>query len=492
MTSSLRIDVAAVTVSLAGKTALDSVTWSLDGHEHWAFLGANGAGKSTLLKLLRGDVRPDQTSDGNKLGSCIWTIDGEAETSPLAIKPLARMVSAEQQRLYMRRGWNITGLGMVLSGLTNSLLPSPADESQTATAGSLAAELGAADLMDMNVNAMSQGQLRLILLARAMVSRPALLLLDEPFDGLDTVTRGVMHAAVDTASESASVIVSAHRADDLPRCLTHALSLENGRVVSCGPLPSVSHEQHIASRPDAPLPKPLPRPVRSGRYALEMDTVDVYVDRAKVLHGISWRLPEGENWRIAGPNGSGKSTLLRLIAGLEHVALGGEFFWFGMRHPSLEARLRETGYLSDRLHAAYTYDVTGLELVLSGFDGSVGLWRTFSGKEKDEARHWINFLGLSAMAATPVSRLSSGTARRFFLARALVGPVRLLLLDEPCSGLDAPSRDLFLAGLDAVLASGVQCLYVSHHDSDVPHKVTHELVLDAGTIVHAGKLLAKS
>lgn len=496
MIPKLRIDVTGVTVSLAGKTALDRVSWSLGEGEHWAFLGSNGAGKSTLLRLLRGDVRPDQTPEGGKKGSCVWTVNGEADTSPLSIKYMARMVCPEQQRLYTRRGWSITGLGMVLSGFADSLLPSPPEEGQTALVRDLARDLGADRLLDMSINAMSHGQLRLILLTRALISKPRLLLLDEPFDGLDAAMRETMHAAVNRAARSATIIVAAHRAGDLPRCISHALSLDKGRVVSLGPLPSrVDAGSALKSAPEpASNPAPAPAPETTepepfdGEYALEMNNADVYVDRVHVLRGLTWKLPVGQNWRVAGANGSGKSTLLRVVAGLEQVALGGEFRWFNQRHPSLEARLRETGYLSDQLHAAYTYDVTGLELVLSGFDGSVGLWRSFSRKEKNEARQWIEFLGLSSMAGTLVSRLSSGTARRFFLARALVGPVRLLLLDEPCSGLDAVARNQFLSGLDAVLASGVQCLYVSHHNGDVPARVTHELVLDQGKIVRSGKI----
>lgn len=493
----LSIAVAGVTVSLAGKKALRAVSWSLTPGQHWAVLGPNGAGKSTFLRLLRGDVRPDQTPQGDRMGSCAWTIDGEAETSPLMIKPLARLISAEQHRLYVRKGWKLTGLDLILSAFTDSLLPSPADKEQIATATAVAENLGAGRLLQQAVTAMSQGQLRLILLARAMASAPRLLLLDEPFDGLDTANRDTLHAAVNRVAQNAAVILTAHRERDVPSCISHILRLEGGKAVNAGPVSSVPQAaDNAAHAPDRTgtavaaqtilVPeKAAPPAAGTGagtQYALELENADVYVNRAKVLRNLTWQLPLGESWRIGGGNGAGKSTLLRLIAGLEQVALGGKLLWYGIEHPPLETRLRETGYLSDALHATYFYDLTGLELVLSGFDGSVGVWRKFSKAEREEARHWIEFLGLSAMARTPVSRLSSGTSRRFFLARALVGPVRLLLLDEPCSGLDAPSREQLIAALENVLASGVQCLYVSHHDEDVPPSIKRELRLEQGKI----------
>ncbi|MDL2209836.1 ATP-binding cassette domain-containing protein [Desulfovibrio sp. OttesenSCG-928-O18] len=492
--SPLRIAVAGVSVTLAGRPALRSVNWALGPGEHWAVLGPNGAGKSTFLRLLRGDVRADQTVTGDTKGTVTWNVEGENDTSPLVIKPVARLVSAEQHRMYVREGWNITGLGLIVSAFTDSLLPSPMDAAMESAATRVAQNLGAAHLLGQRIATMSQGQLRLVLLARAMASAPRLLLLDEPFDGLDAVSRKTLHNAVNAAAATASVVLTAHRARDIPGCVTHALRLEKGRVTQCGQVSEGLPETEPGAKSDAPRVKAISFPPEqkcaadpAAPYALELENADVYVDRAKILHGLTWKLPAGENWRIDGPNGSGKSTLLRLVAGLEHVALGGSLRWFGQEHPPLETRLRETGYLSDLLHATYTYDVTGLDLVLSGFDGSVGLWRKPTRAEREEARQRIDFLGLTPMARTPVSRLSSGTARRFFLARALVGPVRLLLLDEPCSGLDESARDQFQAALDAVLASGVQCLYVSHHDADVPPRVTHELLLDQGRITGTKK-----
>lgn len=474
-----------LSVTLAGKAALRGVSWRLLPGEHWAILGANGAGKSTLLRILRGELRPDQ--DGRS--RCVWGFSGEEDTSPLAIRPLAAMVSAELHRTYVRQSWRINGLELILSGFVDNYLPSFPTEEEKAAAVTLAQEVGAEPLLPLMVPAMSQGQLRLVLLARALVTAPRLLLLDEAFDGLDAAAREAMgRAASHAAATGASLVCTAHRVEDLPPCITHVLRLEQGRVVFSG-LRGDLPPECAAEQPciDFVLP-PLPGFAENSATGpvLELDHADVYVDRVKVLHDINWRVLPGQNWRISGPNGSGKSTLLRALAGLEQVALGGSLRWFGRRHPPLEELQRHVGYLSDQLHAAYGYDLTGRELVWSGFDGSVGLYRDSTPEEQAVARHWITLLGLDQYAGQLVSRLSSGTGRRFFLARALVSGPRVLLLDEPCSGMDAAARRLFMAALATAMAQGIQCLYVSHHDLDVPAGITHELRLKDGRVHASG------
>ncbi len=478
-----------VSVTLAGRTALSGLSWRLLPGEHWAVLGANGAGKSTLLRVLRGETRPDQ--DGK--GRCFWGFDGTEDPSPLVVRPVSSLVSGELHRTYVRQGWRINGLELVLSGLVDNYLPSFHTEEEKEHARQVARSLGAEHLLPVMVTAMSQGQLRLALLARALVTSPKLLLLDEAFDGLDKKARLAMgEAAAKAAASGASLVCTAHRREDIPPCVTHLLRLENGRAVFNGPISEAPPEPQAKERRVAFAPPPPPSFALTSNDApiLELTRADVYVDRVKVLHNITWRVLPGENWHISGSNGSGKSTLLRALAGLEQVALGGTLRWFGRRHPPLPELQRSVGYLSDRLQADYGYDLSGRELVWSGFDGSVGLYRDISAEEQATAQRWITLLGLDHAASAPLSQLSSGTARRFFLARALVINPRVLLLDEPCSGMDAPSRRLFFSALSAAMAQGIQCVYVSHHTSDLPPGITHELALENGRVKFCGPLRA--
>ena len=486
-------------VRLAGKAVLRDVTWSLMPGEHWALLGGNGAGKSTFLRLVRGELWPEERASG--LPARCWNLNGTAETSPIAARPLIRMVSGELHRAFSRlcdeQGWSMPGLDLVLSGFGDGFFPAAPSPEERGRALALSRSLGAEPLLEKGVGTLSQGQLRLLLLVRALVPGPRILLLDEPFDGLDSDARAVMSRAIERGAAEASLVCSAHRREDIPSVLTHALVLECGEMRFQGLLGDVPQKflpgTGAAARPGRPArpggPGEAPRRPAFARRsastvipALELENVDVYLDRVRVLHGVTWRAMPGENWRVSGPNGSGKSTLLRLLAGLESAAWGGTYRCFGREHPPLHLVQRHMAYLSDRLHATYSYDLSGADLAATGFDGSVGLWRKLKRTEWEKVYRWLELLGLMASRNTPLSRLSSGTARRFFLARALVGNPRMLLLDEPCSGLDAPSRALFLEALDQAAATGVQLVYVSHHDKDVPSCVTRTLRLQEGRV----------
>lgn len=194
---------------------------------------------------------------------------------------------------------------------------------------------------------------------------------------------------------------------------------------------------------------------------LDLDNVTVFIDRQEVLHDISWCMHQGENWRITGANGSGKSTLLRLLAGDEFVAAGGRFDrWLpgqGGQVDTLEALRKGVRLVSDLSQALYGYSLNALDMVCTGFDNSIGVYRRFSDAERAEATSRMaqmfpdeNPESLKQLGRQSIRHLSTGQLRRLFLARALVGGPDILLLDEPCSGLDASSRAQYLHLLDSL------------------------------------------
>lgn len=215
--------------------------------------------------------------------------------------------------------------------------------------------------------------------------------------------------------------------------------------------------------------------------------MDVFIDRRKVLSDISWTVLPGEQWLISGRNGSGKSTLLRLLYGEEFAAFGGSLLWNGAPRPGLEELRARVGFVSDRLHDRYEYDLPADEVVISGLRGSVGLYHTPEPEERELARTWLRRLGLQDIAGRPFHSLSGGTARRVLLARALASSPPVLLLDEPCSGLDAAGRDLFFQALEELAASGISLFYVSHLQEEAGSLFTHELRLEQGRIAFAGE-----
>ena len=465
--------------------------------EHTALVGANGSGKSTLLRLLQGELRPRPGPLQGK--SIAWICRGKAETSALAAKEMARLVSPMQQRNYVRQGWKISGEEILLSGLDNAaMVYGEVSTAHYARAHQLAEQAGALHLLGMLAPAMSQGQLRLMLLLRALMSRPTLLLLDEPFDGLDAPARHDIGTALElAAAKGATIVLSAHRRQDIPSLIASAYRVEKGRLVPCSihaermeaplsqcasPAQNLSplccalpHWKDVSPFVSALVSRPSP--------LLELKHVDVFIERKQVLHDINWRVEPGQQWRISGGNGAGKSTLLRLLYGEEFAAWGGSLAWCGKPWPGLEELHKAVGYVSDRLQDSYDYNISAQDVLVSGLRGSIGLYHEPDKTEREHARVWLERFGVASCAALPFLALSSGTARRVLLARALAASPPVLLLDEPCSGLDPEGRQLFFAALRHLVANGVTLFYVSHHQEKNDSLFTHELRLHKGRLV---------
>ncbi len=483
--------------------------------EHAVLLGANGTGKSTLLRLLQGEIQPSTAPASEEAsGTIYWNFEGVEEPYRITALQHVRLVSPAQQKNYVRQGWNITGQEIVLSGLGNTaMLYGEVAASHSAQVAELAIAAHAEHLMEMPAHAMSQGQLRLILILRALISKPPLLLLDEPFDGLDTAARERILASMDLAVESGStLLISAHRAKDVPPFVSCALRIEHGQISrSPYPFPAPETAQAPVTMPtlDFPHPANMPEPSRNtSAPVLELEHVDVFKERQHILYDIHWRVEKGEHWLITGSNGSGKSTLLRLLYGDEFAAYGGTIRWNGEARPPLAEWHNKVGFVADNLQYTYSYDLSAQDVVISGLRGTIGLYPDFSDQtapehgmameagteqrprvtpqEQTTALTWLKAVGLGDFAAASFHTLSSGMARRVLLARALAGAPSILLLDEPCSGLDAPNRTLFLQALPLLAKQGITLLYVSHNEDEHLPVFTHRLHLENGRVKFAG------
>lgn len=490
------VEIQALSVTLHGggmsHAALKNVSLCVHAGQHTALLGPNGAGKSTLLKVMQGAQWPDQTGTGSaapaspSVPPVIWYPPphekGETspppemgETSPLTGRAMSALVSAAQHEQYVRQAWDICGAELLLTGFDDSpllyTLPLPKQEQAVQA---LARRLRLDHLLHRSITTLSQGQMRLLLLARAVLRQPALLLLDECLDGLDAPSRHTVLGLLDEVRHASTIILTAHRQHCLPDWLHNTLYVQDGRVYS---QPPAAVSVVVAHTPHEPQPQgpysPMPVVTDTSLPLVNVRHANVYVERSPVLHNINWTIRQGEHWLLCGANGSGKSTLLRLLAGDEYPALGGSIERHlprALGHADnvceLELLRRGIRIVSDALQAGYYYDLSAQELVLSGFDGSIGLYRDFSPAEYREALYWMRRVGMDALAQRTLRSLSTGQARRLFIARALVGRPDLLLLDEPCSGLDSQARAGILTLLGSLAADNIHTVLVSHHGED--------------------------
>jgi len=221
--------------------------------------------------------------------------------------------------------------------------------------------------------------------------------------------------------------------------------------------------------------------------------VDLYRDYRLVLRGVNWTIHRGEHWAIVGRNGSGKSTLLKLLYGDLHPKLGGvierEGVPFGT--PIVEWKKR-VGFVSPELQADYFLARDLEEVVISGRYSSIGLNETATAADRRAARRWLKFVGLQALAHRSPRAVSYGQMRLTLLARAMIHDPELLLLDEPCTGLDPDTRARVIAMLERLAKRGVQLVMAIHHRADLPAGVSHELRIRRDGRVEFGKVNGES
>lgn len=492
-----------VTVTLHGQRALEAIDLELRAGEHTVLRGGNGAGKSTLLRVLRGE----QWLDAVGGGEIVWNASGEAETSPLAGRVMTALVSAAQQERVISQGWDIRGEDLIFGGLTDAVyVLRPAEGKDREHLYAVAGWLGLEDLMPRRIPEFSQGELRLMLVARALVRNPAVLLLDEVTDGLDKEARVRLLGVLERVAKVTTLVISTHRPETLPPWMCREIRLHGGRVLADGAASARTAEDELRlSSPVGGLPALTSSPVlvpalgkailpqvrsdesRFSGARVELQDVTVFIDRKPVLHGLNWTIRPGENWAVVGANGAGKSTLLRLLAGDETPAWGGAIRRYlpphGHEVTDLETTRRSVRLVSDMQQATYGYNLCGEDLVLSGPDNTVGLYRTVSPAELEQAHHCLELFGVRHLAKRSIRHCSTGEMRRLLLARAIMGEPALLLLDEPCSGLDPAARHHILSLIGELGKRGVQFILVTHHDQDVISAVNKVLYLEDGRIV---------
>jgi iron complex transport system ATP-binding protein len=236
---------------------------------------------------------------------------------------------------------------------------------------------------------------------------------------------------------------------------------------------------------------------RRGRLArliavdciLSLQDVRFVRNHRNILDGISWTVKSGEHWAILGANGSGKTTLLKIVTGYEW-ATDGTLDVLGNRFGETDVRAlrRHVGWVSASIEQRLPPNDKSLDIVLSGLDASLGLYRAFDDSEKDTALKALASVGGEHLARRRFGVMSQGEQQRALIARALVAKPALLLLDEPCAGLDPAARHHFLADIAALSATpqSPSLVLVTHHIEEIGSWVNQVLVLKQGTVLAQG------
>jgi molybdate transport system ATP-binding protein len=469
-----------VTVRIGGAWILDRLSWRIDVGQNWVLRGPNGAGKSTLAKALLGRVAVVQ-------GKIHRHYETTSATDPPRV-PIA-LVSSDQQIDFYRHEQLLAQMRAFshrLDDVTRSRDMLDENRCDHPAIGVLDID----PLLEKPLQVLSAGEMRRLLIARALIQNPRMLIFDEPFNGLDRSSAGILFAVMQQLTHTGTqLVLITHRATEIPPAFSHLLHIDGGRIKWCGPL---ADALPVDRDPSSPLPS---RAVRgaaknggriSGEVLIRMRDVNVRYGGHKVLCGVDWTVRAGENWALVGPNGAGKSTLLKLITGDNLQGYANELVLFGRRKGTGESLWEvkaEIGYVADDLQLRYQKKMNSFDVVCSGFFDSVGLFRQCSAAQRQIAQQWMATAGIEALSGQCFAQLSFGQQRMVLIVRAMVKAPRLLILDEPCNGLDGSHRRQLLELLDKIGFSGTaSLLYVSHRTDEVPACITHRLFLKNGRI----------
>jgi molybdate transport system ATP-binding protein len=473
-----------VTLRLRDRRILAGTSWSIRRGEHWAVIGPNGAGKTTLVRALRGEVPVVQgkilPADPRRLQERVACVSFENHR---------RLIEQESREDAARCfSGNADGATTVRRLLEDSSRP-------LAEAGPEFIErLGVGRLLDRGIRTLSNGEIRRVLIARVLLAAPEVLVLDEPFDGLDLPARENLAAMVSALMNGAvTVVLVTHRLSQIPAQVTHVMGIRAGRVLFQGLRAETLTPENIArlygGHPLEPAPAPLPAPCLPipCESLVEFRNVTVSYGGKPVLKNLNWSMRAGENWALCGPNGSGKTTVVNLIAGENPQVYASDIRLFGRRRgsgDSIHDIRRRLGFMSCEFHLRHTRRLTAFEVVLSGFFDSVGLYRTADARQAESARGLMEALGIGELTGRAFPHLSFGEQRMVLLARAVVKLPELLVLDEPCQGLDRVNRRRVIEMIDRICRrSATHIIYVTHHPDEIPACITHRLALapvDAG------------
>jgi molybdate transport system ATP-binding protein len=435
--------------------------------------GPNGSGKSYLSRVIAGEIDPAEgPADAS---ACIVEARGEvrSRTALVSFDAAASLLREERRhdesdisggaRDLGRSIDEYLGAGKRVSG------PDPQD---------LLRRFRLEEIRGRGLRALSSGELRKTMIIKALLSDPLILVLDDPFDGLDIEARLELSGLLHEITRHCALVLAVGRRREAPdfadstlvleqHLEEHGIRGEDGEKAVRFWVEHPSDGGHAGHRLDPPL--------------VEMRGVCVDYLGTRVLKDVNWSVSYGEAWRIAGPNGAGKTTLLELINGDNPKAYGQELYLFGRRKGSGETVWdikRRIGHVSPALHMRQLQHSSIRDVLLSGFFDTLGLYDRPSGRQIEEAGEWARLFGIHENLGRQMDQVSFGIQRVALIVRAMIKEPELLLLDEPCHGLDDHNSELVLSAAGTVAEQKLSTLlFVSH---DPAHKIpalTHSLNL---------------
>jgi molybdate transport system ATP-binding protein len=436
--------------------------WSIEREQHWGVFVTHAHNMALLTKILCGDVVVD-ASQYSGLPSRVGVVSLHRQQQLLDLE-----IARDDTDFMDCIDYGSTVEALILeTGCSSEELQEVLQQTDLTA------------LRSRGFRQLSTGETRRLMLARALVIKPQLLILDEPYSGLDMSHRYDLKRLLERYAETTQLIILTSRQEDLPSCITHIALFDETQLTQTMPIidwlthPVISQLNALSKQKSTAMFALTAVSSTSHDYPsprVIMNNVSVRYTDGVIFENVNWAIEAGEHWQIRGPNGCGKSTLLGLILGDHPQCYSNDITVLGTQRGSGETIWdikKNIGVVSSSLHLQYRVNCSALEVIVSGYFDSIGCYEQPSMKQWEIARQWLAVLEMSQYEKVGFRELDYGQQRLLLVARALIKQPALLILDEPYQGLDYLSRMLMLDVLNRLAQAQIsQLLYVTHHEED--------------------------
>jgi len=453
------------------------IDFSLDEGEHIAIIGDNAAGKTRLVEVITGrhrlagdsvrfDFSPSQSKYACDNVKYITFRDsyGSADTG-----------------YYHQLRWNSMEIDKetptVEQLLQRTLSSVPEDSPVRNRYNHLVEMFNLKPLMDKYIITLSSGELRKFQLTKLLMTSPKVLIIDNPFIGLDITTRSQLSSLLEELSHEMSIILVLSREAEIPSFITHLVLVEGLKVGE--KVKYTATKVHDTGVSYDSIPAGIEN--TESPVVLKFNDVSIRYGERTILKNLNWTVRQGEHWALTGENGCGKSTLLSLVCADNPQGYACDIDLFGRRRGSGESIWdikKNIGYVSPEMHRSYKKPSPAIDIVSSGVFDTVGLFLTPTEEQRAVCRDWMERFGIADIADRNFMSLSSGEQRLCLLARAFVKNPPLLILDEPMHGLDEHARSRVRALINEYASDPTKTLImVTHYLDELPSCINRSLFL---------------
>ncbi|MGO1672138.1 MAG: ATP-binding cassette domain-containing protein [Sphingobacterium sp.] len=468
-----------LSISFGNQPVLQNLDWNTQPGQQILIAGKSGSGKTTLGRAIAGlistqdEIRhysaPGKSGKPAVLYVSNWyqftTIEGERNFY-------------YQQRYNRHQGRDTLTVGADLRNFAHQ------EGLSFERLKPRIREFGFDQLIDSQLIELSSGEHKKLQLLKSLWKQPDILIIDQPYTGLDKGSRRILNQWLDKlASEGVQLILISNDPHP-PECINCLVQIKNGKIVHADHLEDLEFD---ALRSRRTLPEFLTQsPSTDFKTIANLQDIQIRYGEKIVLDQVSWQVQTGEKWLLQGPNGSGKSTLLSLINGDHPQSYGLDIELFGRPRGSGESiwDIKEKiGMISPEMLWYFDQNATVWHTIASGFYDSIGWFIDVKFQEKQQIEELLKFFDLQEHKDQLLHTLPLGKQRLAMLARSIVKNPPLLVLDEPCQGLDSQQAQYFNDVVDELCTHGKTLIYVGHYESQLPRCIEKRIILDNGHVV---------